>query len=101
MTSEKQVQRILWGIRTPRTMRPHWALHELNLLYDLRAIQTRSADAQTAEFTALNSRQKFTESAAIVAYLSERYASADNDYCLPANQIARVARMVFFHHDGA
>jgi glutathione S-transferase len=69
-------------------MRPHWALHELSLPYDLRAIQTRSADAQTAEFTALNSRQKIpvlqdgefviTESAAIVAYLSERYANTDN-----------------------
>ena len=98
MTSEKQVQRILWGIRTPRTMRPHWALHELSLLYDLRAIQTRSADAQTAEFTALNSRQKIpvlqdgefviTESAAIVAYLSERYASADNRL-LPSGQSDR------------
>src|SRR5262245_29919396 len=86
--NEKQVQRILWGIRTPRTMRPHWALHELSLPYDLRAIQTRSAVAQAAEFTALNSRQKIpvlqdgdfviTESAAIVAYLSERYADADN-----------------------
>jgi len=88
VTSEKQVQRILWGIRTPRTMRPHWALHELSLPYDLRAIETRSMDAQTAEFTALNSRQKIpvlqdgefviTESAAIVAYLSERYANSDS-----------------------
>ena len=79
-------------------MRPHWALHELSLLYDLRAIQTRSADAQTAEFTALNSRQKIpvlqdgefviTESAAIVAYLSERYASADNRL-LPSGQSDR------------
>jgi glutathione S-transferase len=79
-------------------MRAHWALHELSLPYDVRAIQTRSADAQSAEFTALNLRQKIpvledgefvtTESAAIISYLSERYSNADNAL-VPANQFER------------
>jgi glutathione S-transferase len=79
-------------------MRPHWALHELSLPYDLRAIRTRSAHTQTAEFTTLNSRQKIpvlqdgefviTESAAIVAYLSDRYANADNAL-VPSRQSER------------
>jgi glutathione S-transferase len=98
VTNEKNIQRVLWGIGSPRTMRPHWALHELSLPYDLRAIRTRSADTQTAEFTTLNSRQKIpvlqdgefviTESAAIVAYLSDRYANADNAL-VPSSQSER------------
>jgi glutathione S-transferase len=98
MTNEKNIQRALWGVGTSRTMRPHWALHELSLPYDLRAIRTRSADLQTAEFTKLNSRQKIpvlqdgefviTESAAIVAYLSDRYAGADNAL-VPSSQSER------------
>ena len=59
MTNEKNIQRVLWEVGASRTMRPYWALHELSLPYDLRAIRTRSADLQTAEFTKLNSRQKF------------------------------------------
>ena len=81
-------QRILWGVGTGRTLRAHWALHELSLPYDMRAIRTRSAETQTAEFTTLNSRRKIpvlqdgafviTESAAIVAYLSDTYSNEDN-----------------------
>ena len=73
----------LWGVGTTRTIRAHWALHELGLQYKCNPILPRSGETKTPEYTALNARQKipllqdgdFTigESAAIVAYLSRAY----------------------------
>ena len=81
-------ERILWGIGTSRTIRPHWALHELGLTFELRPILPRNGDTQTPEFTALSARQKIpllqdnglilTESAAIVTYLSDAYGQPHN-----------------------
>jgi glutathione S-transferase len=81
-------KRILWGIGTSRTIRPHWALQELDLDYEIRPILPRTGDTQTAEFTALSARQKIpllqdnglvlTESAAIVTYLSDAYGQPHN-----------------------
>jgi glutathione S-transferase len=81
-------KRILWGVSTSRTIRAHWALHELDLNFELRPILPRNGDTQTAEFTALNTRQKIpllqdddlivTESAAIVSYLSDAYGQSHN-----------------------
>lgn len=78
---------ILWGVGTSRTIRPHWALHELGLRFQVRPIQARTGETQTAEFTALSARQKIpllqdnelvlTESAAIVAYLSDAYGTPE------------------------
>lgn len=78
----------LWGVGTSRTIRPHWALHELGLEFDLHPILPRTGETHTAEFTALNARQKvpvlqdgdliLTESAAIVTYLSDTYANPGN-----------------------
>jgi glutathione S-transferase len=86
--SEVTSQRILWGAGTSRTIRPHWALHELGLDYQCRPIQPRTGETQTAEFTALSARQKIpllqdndlvlTESAAIIAYLSDGYGQPHN-----------------------
>lgn len=81
-------ERILWGVGTSRTIRPHWALHELNLTFELRPILPRTGETQTPEFTALSARQKIpllqdnglilTESAAIVTYLSDAYGQPHN-----------------------
>ena len=78
---------ILWGVGTSRTARTHWAMHELGLEYQCRAILPRSGETKTAEYTKLNARQKipllqdgsFTigESAAIVAYLSRTYSTPE------------------------
>jgi glutathione S-transferase len=75
---------ILWGAGTSRTIRPHWAMHELGIAYERRPILPRTGETQTPEYTALNPRQKipllqdddFTigESAAIIAYLSRTYS---------------------------
>jgi glutathione S-transferase len=76
----------LWGVGTSRTIRAHWALHELNLPYAKKPILPRSGETKTAEYTALNPRQKIPllqddnltigESAAIVAYPAQKYPSA-------------------------
>ncbi len=70
----------LWGVGTSRTIRPHWAMHELGLAYKTKPIGPRTGETKTAEYTKLNPRQKIPllqdgdfcigESAAIVAYLS-------------------------------
>src|SRR5438876_9576677 len=78
---------ILWGVGTSRTVRAHWAMHELGLAYETRAIGPRTGETKTAEYTALNPRQKIPllqdgdfrigESAAIVAYLSRTYSTTE------------------------
>ena len=77
----------LWGVGTSRTIRAHWAMHELGLAYQTRAIGARTGETKTAEYTALNPRQKIPllqdsdfcigESAAIVAYLSRTYSTPE------------------------
>jgi glutathione S-transferase len=79
---------LLWGVGTSRTMRAHWALHELALEYDCRPILPRTGETQTPEYTALNPRQKIPllvdgdfkigESAAIAAYLSNSHGTREN-----------------------
>ena len=73
----------LWGGATPRTLRAHWMLHELDKPYEAKLIAPRSGETQTAEFQALNVKEKIpvlvdgdlvlTESAAIITYLGDRY----------------------------
>ena len=89
---------VLWGAGTSRTIRPHWALAELGLPYETRPILPRTGETKTPEFTALTARQKIpllvdgdlklTESAAIMAYLSDRYAS-DATALVPRETTAR------------
>src|SRR6266550_3547791 len=79
---------VLWGVGTSRTVRAHWALHELDLDYECRAILPRTGETQTAEYTELNPRQKIpllqdgdfkiAESPAIAAYLSNTYGTRKN-----------------------
>jgi glutathione S-transferase len=100
-------QRILWGVGTSRTIRAHWALHELGLPFQLRPIQPRTGETQTPEFTALSARQKIpllqdddlvlTESAAIITYLSDAYGQPHNRL-LPADtrERARCLEWCFF-----
>jgi len=78
-------KRVLWGVGTARTMRPHWALRELSIPYETKPILSRSGETQTPEFSLINPRQKipvlqdgdFTiaESGAIVSYLAEIYGN--------------------------
>jgi glutathione S-transferase len=100
-------ERVLWGAGTSRTIRAHWALHELSLTYERRPIQPRTGETQAAEFTALSARQKIpllqdnglviTESAAIINYLSDAYGR-DHDRLVPADlrERARCLEWCFF-----
>jgi glutathione S-transferase len=88
MTDTPPRRLVLWGVGTSRTLRAHWALHELGLDYECRPILPRTGETKTPEYTKLNPRQKvpllqdgdFTigESPAIVAYLSNTYGTPEN-----------------------
>ena len=85
MTPANPNKLTLWGASTTRTMRPHWALHELRLDYEKQMVTPRSGELQTAHFRALNPREKvpvlqdgdltLVESAAIVNYLGDNYGA--------------------------
>ena len=97
----------LWGVGTSRTVRAHWAMAELGLAYETRAIGARTGETQTAEYTALNPRQKIPllqdgdfcigESAAIVAYLSRTYCSGEKSLIPePPREYAAWLEWLFF-----
>jgi glutathione S-transferase len=79
--------RVLWGVGSPRTMRAHWALHELDIPYETKPILSRNGETQTPQYSQINPRQKIplfqdgdftiSESCAIVYYLAETYAKRD------------------------
>jgi glutathione S-transferase len=105
MDAEMNGRRVLWGVGSHRTMRPHWALHELSVPYETRPIGSRTGETQTAEYTLLNPRQKipllqdgdFTiaESPAIIMYLAETYGGA-NVRLAPEGQWARWLEWTYF-----
>ena len=97
----------LWGATTSRTMRAHWAMHELGLRYRCVPIRSRSGETQTGVFTAINPRQKIpalvdgdvviTESAAIISYLSGLYGTPDNGLVpIGARERARYDEWAYF-----
>ncbi|MGH6753076.1 MAG: glutathione S-transferase family protein, partial [Bradyrhizobium sp.] len=43
----------LWGVGTSRTIRAHWAMHELALPYKTNPIGPRTGETKTAEYTRL------------------------------------------------
>ena len=73
----------LWGVGTSRTMRPHWALAELGLDYETRAVVPRTPEMESAEFLRVSTRRKVPileagelvigESGAILFHLADRY----------------------------
>jgi len=94
VSDQRQHRLVLWGVGTARTLRAHWAMHELGLDYECRPILARSGETKTPEYTQLNPRQKvpllqdgdFTigESAATAAYLSSTYGTPE-DALIPAD----------------
>lgn len=98
---------IVWGVGTSRAFRVHWALHELGLAYETRAIRSRTGETQTDDYTALNPKQKIpylqdgdfglSESGAIVQYLFNRYGGgADVHAPSDAQDRARVDEWCYF-----
>ena len=88
MSDEPPRRLVLWGVGTSRTLRAHWALHELGLDYESKPILARSGETKTPQYTSLNPRQKIpllqdgdfkiAESPAIAAYLSNAYGTPEN-----------------------
>ena len=97
MTSAME-KKTVWGVGTPRTLRAHWCMHELDLGYERRPIGSRDGGNLTPEYTRLNPSQKIptlqdgdlvvSESAAIVNYLTTRYG-AGKDMQPPADPAER------------
>ena len=48
----------LWGVGTPRTFRPLWALEELGVAYKLEPIGPRTGETQTEDFGARTAKRK-------------------------------------------
>jgi len=69
----------IWGVGTPRTLRPIWMAEELGIPYKIYPIGPRTGETQTLEFHSLNPKQKvpvikhgqfvLSESVAICRYL--------------------------------
>src|SRR5689334_7953286 len=100
--SAPQTMRMVWGVGTPRTLRVHWALHELGLDYQISPIVPRRSEAAAAELMRQTGRRKIpvlqdgtltiAESAAIVSYLSNEYGT-EGSSLLPRDCLARVRAM--------
>ena len=98
MPDEQQEHQItVWGGGTTRTMRVHWALHELGITnYKKQLIGSRTGETQTPEYRALNPRGKIpvlqdgdfvlAESAAIITYLAETYGQETDLVPLPRSR---------------
>lgn len=98
---------VLWGIGTARTFRAHWMLAELGLGYVSRRIQSRTGETMEPAFLKLNPRHKIpllqhgdlvvVESAAIIQYLSERFAAPPTIFApTDAAARARLAEWCYF-----
>ena len=107
MTEAMQESRkVLWGAGTPRTLRAHWILRELDLPYESRPIGPRTGETQTPEFTLINPSQKIpvlqdgditlSESAAIVTYVAEAYGKERGLLPTALKERARYYQWCFF-----
>ena len=98
MATSNEKRKVVWGVGTPRTLRAHWSMHELDLDYERRPIGSRNGGNLTPEYTRLNPSQKIptiqdgdlvvSESAAIVNYLTTLYGAA-KDLQPPADPARR------------
>jgi len=94
------------GGATSRTMRAHWAAHELDLDYSIELIGSRTGATQQPEFIALNAKQKIpvllhndlvlTESGAIINHLARLWqtlpAKAGTPLLPPADDLPQQAK---------
>ncbi|MDP6352404.1 MAG: glutathione S-transferase family protein [Alphaproteobacteria bacterium] len=89
---------VVWGAESPRSMRVVWTALEMGLDFERRPVESRSGETTTAEYTALNPKQKIptlrhgamvlSESAAIVAYLTAAFP-APPGFLVPEDPVTR------------
>ncbi len=102
LSAEMQHNIVVWGIGTPRTLRVHWALHELQLPYETRLIQPRTPQMEEAEFLLVSPGKKvpalqhgtltLTESAAITRYLMNNFS----EQVWSVTERAMIDRLIIF-----
>ena len=93
---------IVWGVGTPRTLRVHWALHELQLDYETRPVRPRTPAMEKADFLSVSPGKKvpalehgslvLTESGAITRYLMDSFSGQEWSVA----ERAMMNRFVFF-----
>ena len=81
----KQAKVTIWGVGTPRSLRPLWMAEELGINYEHNPIGPRTGETQTTEYQQLNRKQKIpfmqdgavkvSDSLAICRYLRDQYPS--------------------------
>ena len=81
----KQANVTIWGVSTPRSLRPLWMAEELGINYEHKPIGPRTGETQTTEYQQLNQKKKIpfmqdgavkvSESLAICRYLRDQYPS--------------------------
>jgi GST-like protein len=101
----------LYAFATPNSIKPVIALEELNLAYEIMAVNVKKGAQKSGEFIAVNPNAKvpvlaasgngeemiLSESAAILVYLAEQHGAL-----LPTDGVARarVFEQLFFHASG-
>jgi glutathione S-transferase len=100
MMPEQEI--VVWGIGTPRTLRVHWALHELDVPYTSEPVRTRTSAMDANEFLAVSPGKKIpafrhgslllTESGAITRYVMTNFSSVS----WTAAERATIDRWTFF-----
>ena len=93
---------VVWGIGTPRTLRVHWALHELGLDYQTEPIVTRTPAMERADFLQVSPGSKIpafqhgqislAESGAITRYLMDTFSTRQ----WSSAEQATINRWIFF-----
>lgn len=98
--------RIVYGVKSLRSLRVHWTLQELNLPYVTESIESRSGQTATSAYTKIHSGQKIpylqdgklgiSESAAISIYLAEKYGNGILIPIADVNKRARFFQICFY-----
>ena len=93
---------IVWGVGTPRTLRVHWALHELGWDYETRAVFPRTSAMDDPAFLRVSPGKKIpalqhgsitlTESGAITRYLMDNFSG----HTWSPSERATIDRLTFF-----
>ncbi|MDJ0635815.1 MAG: glutathione S-transferase family protein [Xenococcaceae cyanobacterium MO_188.B29] len=97
---------ILYGIKSFRSLRVHWTLHELNIPYVIEPIESRTGQTSTSDYTKIHLGQKIpylqdgklgiSESAAICIYLAEKYGNGKLIPITDINKRARFFQICFY-----
>jgi glutathione S-transferase len=97
---------IVYGVGSLRSLRVHWALHELDIPYKTEPVRSRSLQTQTSDYIAMHPGRKIpclqdgafiiSESAAICLYLAEKYGNGSLLPIADVEQRAKFFQICFY-----